>query len=90
MRVSVLSKPPDLTYARNVFEQMPQPNLCSYNTLIRAFAEPDDDPLQALRSFPSAYALWAPSTQSPHDPIGKGLCPDRRVWAQEADSFSRR
>lgn len=51
LRISALCKPPDLSYARKLFDQMPEPNLFSYNTLIRAFAESNDDPLRALEIF---------------------------------------
>ncbi|ONK61134.1 uncharacterized protein A4U43_C08F26590 [Asparagus officinalis] len=51
LRISALSNPPDLQYARKLFDQMPEPNLFSYNTLIRAFSESDDNPLEALQIF---------------------------------------
>ncbi|XP_039144246.1 LOW QUALITY PROTEIN: pentatricopeptide repeat-containing protein At2g29760, chloroplastic-like [Dioscorea cayenensis subsp. rotundata] len=42
-----LSPHPNLVYARRVFDQIPQPNLYSWNTLIRAYAS-SSDPLVAL------------------------------------------
>ncbi|KAJ0752668.1 putative tetratricopeptide-like helical domain superfamily, DYW domain-containing protein [Helianthus annuus] len=52
IRFCALSNPPhqDLQYALQVFDQMPQPNCFSFNTLIRAFSD-SNDPLQSLFLF---------------------------------------
>ncbi|RWW62544.1 hypothetical protein BHE74_00030315 [Ensete ventricosum] len=41
LRSSVLSEHRDLCYGRQVFDQMPEPNCFSWNTLIRAYSESD-------------------------------------------------
>ncbi|CAL9111002.1 unnamed protein product [Musa textilis] len=41
LRFSVLSEHRDLRYGRRVFDQMPEPNCFSWNTLIRAYSESD-------------------------------------------------
>ncbi|XP_059653362.1 pentatricopeptide repeat-containing protein At5g48910 [Cornus florida] len=55
LRICALSEPPhrDLVYARLVFDQMPQPNCFSWNTIIRALSESnnEEDPLEALILF---------------------------------------
>ncbi|WOL19824.1 hypothetical protein Cni_G28626 [Canna indica] len=51
LRSSVLFKHRDLRYGRSVFDQMPEPNCFSWNTLIRAYAESDDSPFEALVLF---------------------------------------
>ncbi|XP_062148840.1 pentatricopeptide repeat-containing protein At5g48910-like [Alnus glutinosa] len=56
LRFCALSNQRDVEYARKVFDQMPQPNCFSWNTMIRALAESDDDddddePLEALLLF---------------------------------------
>uniref|UniRef100_A0A7N0VAT6 DYW domain-containing protein n=1 Tax=Kalanchoe fedtschenkoi TaxID=63787 RepID=A0A7N0VAT6_KALFE len=40
-----------LSYARQLFGQIPQPNLHSWNTLLRAYAAPSADPHQCLSFF---------------------------------------
>lgn len=50
LRSCLFSQHRDVQYARLVFDQMPEPNRFSWNTLIRAFAE-SDDPSQALTIF---------------------------------------
>ncbi|KAJ0111241.1 hypothetical protein Patl1_01632 [Pistacia atlantica] len=52
LRFCSLSDRRDLYYARKVFNQMREPNCFSYNTLIRAFSESnDDEALHALLLF---------------------------------------
>lgn len=55
LKFSALSAPSqrDIHYAFKVFDQMPQPNCFSWNTIIRAFVEVGDDgySLQALNVF---------------------------------------
>jgi pentatricopeptide repeat protein len=55
LRFCALSNQRDVEYASKVFDQMPQPNCFSWNTIIRALAESDDDdddePLEALLLF---------------------------------------
>ncbi|KAJ0052748.1 hypothetical protein Pint_01595 [Pistacia integerrima] len=52
LRFCSLSDRRDLDYARKVFNQMREPNCFSYNTLIRAFSESnDDEALHALLLF---------------------------------------
>ncbi|GMH31503.1 hypothetical protein Nepgr_033346 [Nepenthes gracilis] len=43
LRISSLSNHRDLNYARQLFYHMNQPNIFSYNTIIRAFAESSND-----------------------------------------------
>ncbi|XP_023923012.2 pentatricopeptide repeat-containing protein At5g48910 [Quercus suber] len=53
LRFCALSNNRDIQYARKVFDQMHQPNCFSWNTIIRALAESNDDgkPLAALLLF---------------------------------------
>ncbi|KAJ3695772.1 hypothetical protein LUZ60_001149 [Juncus effusus] len=51
LRCAALSKDRDLSYALKVFDQMPQPNLFSWNTLIRALAESEHHQFEAVRFF---------------------------------------
>ncbi|KAH7657441.1 TPR-like protein [Dioscorea alata] len=51
LRFAALSHDRDLRYARLVFDEMPEPNVFSWNTLIRAFSESEFEPLQALSLF---------------------------------------
>uniref|UniRef100_A0A803KRK4 Pentatricopeptide repeat-containing protein n=1 Tax=Chenopodium quinoa TaxID=63459 RepID=A0A803KRK4_CHEQI len=41
----------DLDYAQKMFDEIPQPNLYTWNTLIRAYASSDDDPVRSLFVF---------------------------------------
>ncbi|KAJ0960549.1 hypothetical protein J5N97_001588 [Dioscorea zingiberensis] len=51
LRYAPLSDDRDLRYARLVFDEMREPNLFSWNTLIRAFSESEFEPLQAVSMF---------------------------------------
>ncbi|XP_078157673.1 pentatricopeptide repeat (PPR) superfamily protein [Carex rostrata] len=51
LRCSALSDDRDLTYARLVFDQMPEPNNFSWNILIRALAEREHDQFEAIGVF---------------------------------------
>ncbi|KAJ0960005.1 hypothetical protein J5N97_000226 [Dioscorea zingiberensis] len=51
LRYAALSDDRDLRYARLVFDEMREPNLFSWNTLIRAFSESEFEPLQAVSMF---------------------------------------
>ncbi|KAM0933497.1 putative tetratricopeptide-like helical domain superfamily, DYW domain-containing protein [Dioscorea sansibarensis] len=51
LRFAALSHDRDLLYARLVFDEMREPNVFSWNTLIRAFSESEFEPLQALSLF---------------------------------------
>ncbi|XP_020592917.1 pentatricopeptide repeat-containing protein At5g48910 [Phalaenopsis equestris] len=48
LRFAAISSSRDLDYALLVFEEMPQPNIFSWNTIFRAFSESDEAPLQAI------------------------------------------
>ncbi|PKA47074.1 Pentatricopeptide repeat-containing protein [Apostasia shenzhenica] len=51
LRCAGLSDDRELDYALKVFDQMAKPNIFSWNTIIRAFSESDEDHQQALRLF---------------------------------------
>ncbi|XP_072953606.1 pentatricopeptide repeat-containing protein At5g48910 [Typha angustifolia] len=51
LRCAALSDNRDLSIARLLFDQMPDRNCFSWNTIIRAFAESDDNPLESLVLF---------------------------------------
>ncbi|XP_042413522.1 pentatricopeptide repeat-containing protein At5g48910-like [Zingiber officinale] len=64
LRSSVLSQRRDLRYGRSVFDQMPDPNCFSWNTLIRAYAESEEAPSHALALF--AQMLLSSTTTQPN------------------------
>ncbi|XP_071729885.1 pentatricopeptide repeat-containing protein At5g48910 [Rutidosis leptorrhynchoides] len=62
IRFYALSDPQnrDIRYARQVFDEMPQPNCFSWNTLIRAFCDTDDT-LESLHLFKQMVEFVQPN-----------------------------
>ncbi|XP_020679130.1 pentatricopeptide repeat-containing protein At5g48910 isoform X2 [Dendrobium catenatum] len=51
LRFAAISSGRDLSYALQIFDEMPEPNIFSWNTIIRAFSESDESPLQAVHIY---------------------------------------
>ncbi|KAI0499284.1 hypothetical protein KFK09_020187 [Dendrobium nobile] len=51
LRFAAISSGRDLSYALQIFDEMPEPNIFSWNTIIRAFSESDQSPLHAVHLY---------------------------------------